>query len=235
MDIFEAGRRGYKHKNLLFWMGMLNSLVTPVKPKDCVLDFGCGHGLFLPLLFEMQPFHRGIGIDLDRESINLACQRLTERGANWPIEYVHTDQARHMPLSEYFDVIFAQEVLWYNQNLSDLANYIFNLLKPGGRAYFTMGSHPQHPLWERRQKNMLTDGIHSHSWTIDEVAKAFTDAGFSVGLRRLPIDGFFMYHPEAIAESSGSLYDLVQATTECKMLFYFGKHEPVERAITIRG
>ena len=37
-----------------------------------------------------------------------------------------------------------------------------------------------------------------------------------------------MYHPEATpASTTSSLYELVQTTSECKMLFYFGKHQTV--------
>ena len=233
MNAFEAGRRGYKHKNLLFWLGMINSLVTPVTREDHVLDLGCGHGLFLPLLYEIQPFKEGVGIDTDHESIEIARRRTAEQGAAWPIRYVHADDVQGA--TETYDVVFGQEVIWWNADLAVLARQTYALLKPGGRCYFTMGSHPQNPLWERRRERMARDGIQSYSWTIDDVARAFTDVGFAVGLRRVPIDGFFMYHPEATIESAGSLYDLVQATTETKMLFYFGKHGPVERAATLRG
>ena len=34
MDIFEAASRGYKHKNLIFWVGMLRSLTAPINVTD---------------------------------------------------------------------------------------------------------------------------------------------------------------------------------------------------------
>ena len=71
MDIFEAASRGYKHKNLLFWAGMLRSLAAPINRTDLVLDFGCGHGLFLQLLYEFHPYAEGVGMDRDWESINV--------------------------------------------------------------------------------------------------------------------------------------------------------------------
>ncbi|KOR28981.1 hypothetical protein TI04_09720 [Achromatium sp. WMS2] len=234
MNAFEAGNRGYKHKNLLFWLGMVSSLVTSIKREDRILDLGCGYGLFLPLLYEIYPFHRGVGIDFDIESINIARRNLADRGVNWPIEYFHSDEIQNQMLTESFDVIFGQEIIWWNNDLDQLAKKVFQLLKQNGKGYFTMGSHPEHPHWEKRRQQMLTNGIKSYTWSIDEVAEAFTKAGFSVGLRRLPIDGFFMYHPKATIESAGSLYSLVQTTTECKMLFYFGKHEPVRQTHTIR-
>src|SRR5712691_920861 len=148
MNAFEAGRRGYTHKNLMFWLATLESLVTPVQPSDRVLDFGCGHGLFLPLLFEIQPFLEGVGLDQDQESIDIARRLFADRMVSWPIQYFHTSEAADNGLSGTFDVIFGHEIIWFNADLAALAARTFQLLKPGGRCYFTMGSHPQNPLWE---------------------------------------------------------------------------------------
>jgi hypothetical protein len=82
---------------------------------------------------------------------------------------------------------------------------------------------------------MEAAGVVTHTWSIDQVARDFSNVGFSVGVRRLPIDGFLMYHPEGTPADSRSLYELVQTTAECKMLFYFGKHEPVERPDRLQG
>jgi len=106
MNAFEAGRRGYTHKNLLFWLATLESLVTPVQPSDRVLDFGCGHGVFLPLLYEIQPYLEGVGLDQDQESIDIARRLFGERRVSWPIQYFHTSEAADNGLSGTFDVIF---------------------------------------------------------------------------------------------------------------------------------
>lgn len=82
---------------------------------------------------------------------------------------------------------------------------------------------------------MDAEGRATHTWTIDQVAEAFSGVGFAVGVRRLPIEGFIMYHPETTPVESRSLSELVQTTSECKMLFYFGKHEPVARPSRLQG
>lgn len=235
MDIFEAASRGYKHKNLLFWVGMLRSLAAPINPTDRVLDFGCGHGLFLQLLYEFYPYADGLGIDRDCESINKARVLLSERKADWPIHYSHSDDVQSSSLTEAFDHIFCQEILWMNADLQALAKELFSMLRPGGRCYCTMGSHSDNPLWPYRREKMEAAGMTVHTWSIDQVAKEFAGVGFAVGVRRLPIDGFLMYHPESTPADSRSLYELVQTTAECKMLFYFGKHEPVQRPDRLQG
>lgn len=235
MDIFEAGRRGYRHKNLLFWMGILRSLAAPVTPRDRVLDFGCGHGLFLQLLFEMYPFADGVGVDRDRESVDRATASLAARRPPWPIRYVRSERFAAEADAGLFDHIFAQEVLWMNADLPALARDLFSLLRLGGRCYCTMGSHADNPLWPHRRERMEADGKTTHTWTVDQVAEAFAGAGFAVGVRRLPVEGFVMYHPEDTPAGSRSLYELVQTTSECKMLFYFGRHEPVARPSRLQG
>lgn len=235
MNIFEAAHRGYKHKNLIFWIGMLRSLAAPVGPADRVLDFGCGHGLFLRLLYDFYPYAEGVGVDLDLESINYARASLPERNVSLPIRYLHSEEFDVSSSLGEFDHIFCQEILWMNEDILALAKKLYGLLKLGGRCYCTIGSHPGNPLWEFRRQQMEAAGRRANTWTIDQVAEAFSQVGFAVGVRRLPIEGFLMYDSVSTPANSRSLYELVQTTSECKMLFYFGKHEPVERPTRLQG
>jgi SAM-dependent methyltransferase len=216
-------------------MGMLRSLAAPVTPGDRVLDFGCGYGLFLQLLYEIHPFAEGVGVDRDRESVDRATAALANKHPDWPIRYLRSDQFAGAEYAEGFDHIFAQEILWMNADLAALASELFALLKPDGRCYCTMGSHADNPLWPHRRERMERDGETTYTWSVDQVGDVFSKAGFAVGVRRLPIEGFIMYHPEATPVESRSLYELVQTTSECKMLFYFGKHAPVGRPTRLQG
>ena len=166
-------------------------------------------------------------MDRDPESLRIARDGLVERHPDWPIRYLDSDEHESFPVREPADVIFCQEILWMNADLPALAAGLYRHLKDDGCIYATMGSHPDNPLWEFRKAKMEQEGITTYSYTIDDVAQVFTVAGFAVGLRRLPVDGFVMYHPDATPASARSLYELVQTTSECKMLFYFGKHQTV--------
>jgi len=234
LDIFEAGRRGYRHKNLIFWMGIIRSMVMPIDRNDAVLDLGCGQGYFLQLLYEESAFGRGVGVERDPEALAFARHHFAERRRSWPITYLSPEELDASGSDGSFDVIFAQEILWLNE-LMPLARQVFQLLGEGGRAYFTMGSHTDNPLWPRRRAMMEALGYPIYTHSIDDVARAFSAAGFAVGVRRLPIDGFVMYHPEETPERAGSLSELVRTTSEEKMLFYFGKGGEVLRPRTLQG
>lgn len=234
MDIFEAGRRGYRHKNLVFWMGLINSLAAHIELDDQVVDLGCGHGLFLQLLYEISPFGRGVGVDRDPTALTVARERLAAVRPQPPISYVSAEEFESTPHPGTVDVLFAQEILWMNE-LEPIARQAFALLRDGGRAYFTIGSHAENPLWPHRRGLVEAEGYTTFTHSLDDVARVFTAAGFSVGLRRLPIEGFLMYHPEETPHRAGSLSELVRTTYEEKMLFYFAKGAPVQRPRTLQG
>lgn len=228
MELYEASQRGYKHKNLIFWMAMIKSLSRPLDKEDVVLDFGCGSGLFLQLLYEYTPYGSGYGIDLDANAIAQANQYL-QQCTGFPITYLQTSAEKLQQIlpALYFDVIFCQEVFWMNEDLMPLAKSLFALLKAGGRCYCTIGCHAENPVWPFRQNRLLDEGLKPHTHHLDDIARTFSSVGFTVGMRRLPLDGFVMFHPQATELNAGSFAQLVSSTYDHKMLLYFGKTEQV--------
>ncbi|WP_051862265.1 class I SAM-dependent methyltransferase [Ferrovum myxofaciens] len=224
MELYEASQRGYKHKNLIFWMAMIKSLSRPLDKQDIVLDFGCGSGLFLQLLYECSPYGSGYGIDLDAAAISQANQYLQQR-TEFPIAYLQTSAEKLLQTLPQlrFDVIFSQEVFWMNEDLLSIAESLLALLKPGGRCYCTIGCHAVNPVWPFRQNRILDEGLKSHTHHLDDIARIFSNVGFAVGMRRLPLDGFVMFHPQATTLNAGSFTQLVSSIYDHKMLFYFGK------------
>lgn len=235
MNIEDANQRGYRHKNLLFWLGVLRCLVRPIQPTDRVIDIGCGHGLFLQLLHEEHPFREGIGTERDAKSLAIARTRLAERRPNWPIRYLASDEVDKIIKPGSLDVAFCHEIFWMNADLDSLVQQIHRLLRPGGCGYATMGGHVHNPLWEWRKKRLLRDGMSPSDWSIDDVAETFSKHGFSIGVRRLPVDGFMMFHPGQTPAAARSLYDLVQTTSEMKFLFYFEKGGEVAPTTSLQG
>jgi hypothetical protein len=88
-----------------------------------------------------------------------------------------------------------------------------------------MGSHIQNPLWSKRRTIIREEEkYYAYDYSIDEVADIFYKAGFEVGIKRLPVEYFLIYHPTGTKEFSNSLFDLANTTHEHKMMFSFWKH-----------
>jgi len=213
--------------NLSFWVSMIKESQKVIKENlnKKILDFGCGNGKFLHLYDLMDEFSEGYGIDLNEKLIKKA----KKNNHNPKIKYALSNDKFFEDKKEYFDVVYSQEVIYTIKDLKSHAENIFNSLKKGGFYFATMGSHIQNPLWALRRETIKKDykegniNYYPYDYSLDEVANIFYEVGFEVGLKRLPVEYFLIYHPKITREFSNSLYDLVQNTTDYKMLFLFWK------------
>lgn len=194
-------------------------LLKPELEKN-ILDFGCGDGGFLQLFDLMDNLKNGIGLELDDELIKIAL----ENNQNSSIDYKIYQSEILKNYNEYFDVVYSQEVLYTIKDLKNHAKEIFNSLKKGGFYFSTMGSHIQNPLWSKRRALIRAEEkYYAYDYSLDEVADIFYEAGFRVGLKRLPLEYFMIYDELLTPAFSNSLLDLVKTTEENKMLFSFWK------------
>jgi len=195
---------------------MIHEIIPPQTGKEVVLDYGCGDGSFLRLLHQMRPISEGVGVDIDSQALDRARSNLRP---GEPLSY--GEPTRLDGLCEYFDLIFSQEVFWMIEDLPKLASTLFRVLKDRGEYYATMGCHIENPLWVHRRRLLSEEGIRYFDYSLDEVADVFFQAGFEVGLKRLPVDYFNIFHPKFTRDRAQSLSKLVETTHENKMLFYF--------------
>lgn len=235
MKPFEVYQQGYQHKNLIFWVAMLNAVVDPVAKSHHILDFGCGQGVFLRLLYDYFPYETGFGIDVDQNCINYAKQQLSKQKKSYPIHYLTNDNFDFEIYQDYFDIIFCQEILWCNEDITEVAKTLYGLLKPNGQCYMTVGCHSENPMWIYRKNMMKEENIATYTHHLDEIAQIFSDVGFVVGMRRLPLDGFVMFNPNKKVSDTYSFSKLVKTTYENKMLFYFEKSSREYSVDTIQG
>lgn len=208
--------------NLTFWISMIKESQKVLKPnsKKKILDFGCGDGKFLKLFNLMDTLDSGLGIELDEELIKIA----NENNEDDNISYSISNNKVLDIYTNNFDAVYSQEVIYTIKDLKAHATDIFNSLKDGGFYFSTMGSHIENPLWSKRRK-MIRDeeNYYAYDYSIEEVAEIFYSVGFEVGIKRLPVEYFLVYHPEITKEFSNSLVDLVDTTYDNKMLFSFWK------------
>lgn len=198
--------------------------IVPKNKQRNILDFGCGDGKFLHLYKMIDEFKNGYGIELSEELIKQANSLKAE---NMNYEKYSIDFFNNK--KEYFDIVYSQEVLYTIEDLKSHAMEIFNIVKPDGYYFATMGSHIQNPLWAHRRDIIREDynsgksHYYAYDYSLDEVAKIFHGVGFEVGIKRLPLEYFMVYGDSITREFSNSLYDLVKTSEEEKMLFLFWK------------
>lgn len=210
------------HSNLPFWISMVKASQMVISPNlsKVVLDFGCGDGKFLPVFDLMDDLKKGVGVEIDNSLLSTA----RESAFSNKVSYSHYDELNKY--QDYFDVAYSQEVLYTLPDLKKHAEEMFNCLKKGGYYFATIGSHIQNPLWSHRRDIIRREETYPvHDYSLEQIANIFFDAGFEVGLKRLPVEYFIIYHPEITKSFSKSYLDLVNSIYENKMLFLFWKEE----------
>lgn len=167
------------------WRRMADVSVPHDLSASTVLDYGCNQGGFLRLLYDNHPFKSAVGIDIARESVGRAELLKGHR----PIEYKVTDSAAS--LGRTFDYAFSHEVVYLLPDLAAHARDMKAALRGGGTYIAAIGCHTDSSLWPRwRELISETSSIPLYDHSLEDVSKAFTEAGFTVSVRPLALDAF---------------------------------------------
>lgn len=208
------------HSNLPFWISMIKEsqkILTP-DTKKTVLDFGSGGGKFLPLFQLMDNLEKGFGVEIDDDLIKSSRENYADEKINF------LNEKELINYQNTFDVAYSQEVLYTVSDIKEHAQNIFNSLKDGGYYFSTIGCHIENPLWPHRRDIIKAEEDYPvNDYSIEEIANIFYQTGFEVGLKRLPVEYFIIYHPKGTKYFSKSYMDLVNTSHENKMLFLFWK------------
>jgi SAM-dependent methyltransferase len=196
------------------WRRMIDVSVPHDLHDSTILDYGCNQGGFLRMLYDRHPFKSAVGIDIARESVARADLLKGHR----PIDYKITDRAASLGRS--FDYAFSHEVLYLLENLGAHAADMKAALRPGGAYVAAMGCHTDSAVWPRWRKLIAdTSSIPIFDHSLEAVAKAFSETGFTVAVRPLDLDAFMpvtvgsVYFPKVV--------DQLRYYSEDKVLFRF--------------
>jgi SAM-dependent methyltransferase len=196
------------------WRRMIDVSVPHDLHDSTILDYGCNQGGFLRMLYDRHPFKSAVGIDIARESVARADLLKGHR----PIDYKITDRAASLGRS--FDYAFSHEVLYLLENLGAHAADMKAVLRPGGAYVAAMGCHTDSAVWPRWRKLIAdTSSIPIFDHSLEAVAKAFSETGFTVAVRPLDLDAFMpvtvgsVYFPKVV--------DQLRYYSEDKVLFRF--------------
>ena len=179
------GEQPMEDMHLRFWQKLLNMVMEKDLSGYSVLDLGCNQGGFLRYLYGQRPFKNGIGVDLARQSVEVA----NARKGDLPLYYEATSTPEKF--ENHFELAFSISVIYLISDLKEHAWKIKKALKPGGVYYATYTDYNGNPSLPGMKKKIDQNGaVPMILHDLDDIAAAFFQEGFTVGVRRLIPDSF---------------------------------------------
>lgn len=167
-----------QEEHVFMWRAMLATIDVDLARRR-VLDAGCNRGGFLRLLATEAGIADGHGFDPAAAAIADARRLAGEE----PLTFEVADTVPEGWGG--FEVAFSHEVLYLLHDLSAHAAAIHRSLMPGGVYFAVTGVHAESPRmaeWHEREAEQL--GLPP-LYTLDDLARAFTEAGFTAAAARL--------------------------------------------------
>lgn len=174
------GEQRMEEEHLRHWKKVLGFVEEEDLQGSAVLDFGCNQGGFLRFLYEQRSFREGVGIDLARQSVEVA----NSRKGSLPLHYEATSTPEKF--EHRFDLAFSISVIYLISDLKEHARKIKKALKPGGIYYATYTDYRGNPSLPDIQDKINSSGaIPMNLHSLNDIAGAFWSEGFQVGIRRM--------------------------------------------------
>ena len=162
------------------WEAMLETIDLDLTGRR-VLDAGCNRGGFLRLLADTAGIAEGYGFDPASDAIADARRLAGDRPLSFEV-------AATVPEGwGGFDVAFSHEVLYLLEDLAAHAAALFAALKPDASYFAVMGVHEESPMMSAWHAENATELEIPDLYNLDDVARAFENAGFSVSVANLKL------------------------------------------------
>jgi SAM-dependent methyltransferase len=162
------------------WKAMLDTIGTDL--AGCrVLDAGCNRGGFLRLLVDVEGIAEGYGYDPASGAITDARRLTGDRPLTFEVAHTVPDGW------DDFDMAFSHEVIYLLKDLVIHATALFGALKPGGSYFAVLGVHGGSPMMSAWHAECAVELDLPRLYELDEVARVFEDAGFSVSVANLKL------------------------------------------------
>jgi SAM-dependent methyltransferase len=162
------------------WKAMLDTIDTDLAGRR-VLDAGCNRGGFLRLLVDAEGIGEGYGYDPASGAIADARRLAGDRPLTFEVAETVPDAW------DGFDVAFSHEVLYLLADLPTHAACLFGALKPSGSYFAVMGVHEGSSMMSSWHAECAVELGLPRLYGLDEVARVFEDAGFTVSVANLKL------------------------------------------------
>ncbi len=167
-------------EHAFIWKAMLDTVDSDLSGLR-VLDAGCNRGGFLRLLVDAAGIAQGCGYDPASGAITDARRLAGDR----PLTFEVADTVPNGWGD--FDVAFSHEVLYLLEDLPGHAADLFGALKPSGSYFAVMGVHAGSPMMSAWHAEGAVELGLPRLYQLDEVARDFEGAGFSVSVANLKL------------------------------------------------
>ena len=162
------------------WKAMLDTVDSDLSGQR-VLDAGCNRGGFLRLLVDAAGIAAGYGYDPASGAITDARRLAGDRRLTFEVTDTVPEGWGN------FDAAFSHEVLYLLEDLPAHAAGLFGALKPGGSYFAVIGVHAESPMMSAWHAESAVELRLPRLYQLDDVARNFEDAGFSVSVANLKL------------------------------------------------
>lgn len=204
-----------------FWDDLIARIEedAPGAALDGLLDVGCHRGGFLERVAARWALRTVYGIEPVAELRAAAVARLS--GVAQAV-ILDVDGWERIP-DDAVPLVTAQEVLYLVGDLDGMMRRIARVLRPGGAAYLTLGSHTENPLWPHWRPILVSMGLDVFDHSPLDILRAGEAAGLNPAVRPLRTDGWVTYRPSATRFPVPSVAALIDHHFRHKLLFCFEK------------
>lgn len=176
-----------QHARLQKYAGNKLYQILPMDPSDLVLDLGCGTGYFSQRLKDDYDFV--MALDIARSMLSNSSQKLGKE-----IQRIQADMHQFPILNDQLDLIFSNLVIQWSQNLEQVLNEIYRVLKPGGKFCFSTlldGTLKEYKTsWQTIDSRPHVNNFYSR----ENLTKSCLCSGFQI--QQFQEEQVIFYHPE---------------------------------------
>jgi 2-polyprenyl-3-methyl-5-hydroxy-6-metoxy-1,4-benzoquinol methylase len=186
-EIYRSVHGGKKYKQILRpYICPLHALVDYVPQGATILDVGCGSGLFVAVLAQLNRIYSAVGFDANRDAIKLAQEITTTLPNSSRIQFELRDLGEMWPVG-CFDVVSLVDVMHHvqrDQQARLIETAAEHVTDGGILLYKDMADRPHWRAWANRVHDLLSAGDWIHYAKLEDVVRWAEAAGLQFEFQR---------------------------------------------------